>query len=208
MEINEANQLTNSNHIFNWVKNKVIEGKSLKEIIKEPEYINLENKIKVWRENPVQNSFIPETFLLFTQVKTIYEQKLTAYTCFLGEYNIDYFIQKFELIPANQWCTHESVLPTGEKDVWGHCGHIPVAGSNNLNSEEAVTLYMMTIHFLGPLTSINDGDATFQGGKPRGNNPKDRIVNALKFFRYEMNKIRLEDMKQELLNNEFPIEKE
>lgn len=207
MQIKEVAQLT-SEEIFSWVKVKVIEGKTLNDILTDPDYLSLESKIRLWRENPVTNALIPEAFNLPTQVRAIYENNLNPYTCFLGEYNINYYIQKLEKIPAEMWCVGESELPNGQKDVWGHCGHKPISGQNALNSEEAVRLYVMTINFLGNLTTINDGEAKFNGGVPLGTNPRDRVVNALKFFKYEMEDAQLKDYKKEQDEKEFPTEKE
>jgi hypothetical protein len=86
------------------------------------------------------------------------------------EYNVDYFINKFTDIPAENWCVGYYFQDNGKRDVLGHCGH-----SGFLDSEESKALKTMFFDYLKVSPSeVNDGV-----NKYKGDNPKDRILEAL-----------------------------
>lgn len=40
----------------------------------------------------------------------------------VSEYDVDFFIKKFDAIPEEQWCTEEFTDVSGACCVYGHCG--------------------------------------------------------------------------------------
>lgn len=68
------------------------------------------------------------------------------------KYNIDFFINKFEAIPENLWCT--GLYSHGEKRcAIGHCG-----GNSSVNSMEADFLNdMVRINLNLFIANVNDG---------------------------------------------------
>lgn len=88
-------------------------------------------------------------------------------------YDVDYFIKKFEAIPEELWTA--GVFKDGERRcAAGHCG--AVASSNWKNIPMVVSLY--NLPFDGPeatITAINDGNHT----EYKQPTPKQRVLAAL-----------------------------
>lgn len=89
-------------------------------------------------------------------------------------YNVDYFIDKFEAIPKDNWCT-DLFNFAGASCALGHCG----AKENALDTEESTALWIL-FDTDSPVTDINDGKDPYS---KLGNHPKDRVINALKKMR-------------------------
>jgi hypothetical protein len=89
-------------------------------------------------------------------------------------YNVDYFINKFEAIPEDQWCTGTFVDPyNGSHCALGHCG---VNKNSNTNWPQESLDLMKLLHNYVNVTSINDG----KDFKYQQETPKQRILAALK----------------------------
>lgn len=86
------------------------------------------------------------------------------------KYNVDFFINKFEAIPEDLWCT--GLYTKGEKHcAVGHCG-----GNSSVKSEEADFLHdMFRIKLILFIVDVNDGLCE-QYPQPH---PKQRILAAL-----------------------------
>lgn len=95
------------------------------------------------------------------------------------EYNVDYFIAKFEAIPEDKWCTFSFIDYKGNCCALGHCGN----RNYNEDTPEAKELRRIMRQ---PVSAINDGHAAYQN---LGSTPKQRIINALKQLKNERNKI-------------------
>jgi hypothetical protein len=87
-------------------------------------------------------------------------------------YDVDYFIKKFEAIPENKWTTGAYMNNKGQSCALGHCGihrSVPI-------SQEPIELSNLFIRKLGiSVLAVND----FKLIK-WGSTPKERILNALK----------------------------
>jgi len=85
-------------------------------------------------------------------------------------YDLDYFINKFEAIPKSDWCIREFNNELDQKCALGHCG---------TSIEDGITPEAMALMDLCKvrIDSINDG---FPGTHKYGYNPKTRVVNYLK----------------------------
>lgn len=92
-------------------------------------------------------------------------------------YNLAYFINKFELIPADQWAVstfHDDV--DGARCALGHCG---MKGELQWDTEldwnpEASALYQLAPDIM----DVNDG--IYGMTSTYGTSPKERVVNYLR----------------------------
>jgi hypothetical protein len=101
---------------------------------------------------------------------------------FEPEYTVDYYIQKFESIPDNQWTTSCFIDDSGKCCALGHCGDrddiaIPFEAA-------------MLIEFCGdyPITTINDGCDDYLEWVVKYNlsslaSPKERVLQFLKWVK-------------------------
>lgn len=88
-------------------------------------------------------------------------------------YDVDYFINKFEAIPEDKWCTGNYIDKAGNHCALGHCGERAVLGGL---TEEAKALS-------GLFTQIDDEPAGVNDGHSDAYNqptPKQRILSALR----------------------------
>lgn len=88
-------------------------------------------------------------------------------------YNVDYFLNKFDAIPDDQWTTglYQSVL--GDQCcALGHCGMR--VGITNVESSTLERIFKTHLNF--HVAHINDGAPEFAD---LGSTPKERIMNAL-----------------------------
>lgn len=69
---------------------------------------------------------------------------------------VDYFIEKFEAIPAGKWTTGKFI--DGDKcDAMGHCGERGV--EREFDTDEAENLFTLVLeHLKDDIANINDGD--------------------------------------------------
>lgn len=86
------------------------------------------------------------------------------------KYTVDYFIKKFNAIPAKEWCTGKFNNSLGQKCVLGHCG----LTDYRQFSHESTALY--DIFSKGGLLTIEVNDRKYKGLKT----PKGRILRALR----------------------------
>lgn len=93
----------------------------------------------------------------------------------LKEFDIDYFIQKFSKIPADQWTKASYKDKKGHYDALGHCGE---TDSKNPTTE---SLALEDIFQKADLrvSLVNDGECD----KYKQATPKDRILTALNDIR-------------------------
>lgn len=91
------------------------------------------------------------------------------------EYNVDFFIEKFQAIPELRWWTGQYISNDGyAKCAMGHCGC--VSGFDAEFNKEVSSLILLFGGFLGfNIHSINDGD---NRAFPEAT-PKQRILSAL-----------------------------
>ena len=83
------------------------------------------------------------------------------------KYDLDYFIDKFEAIPEERWCTN-TYLNGKQSCVLGHCGE-----RDNWSTEESEKLCKIT----NCITGVNDGLPPYNR---YGSNPKQRVITYLK----------------------------
>lgn len=93
-----------------------------------------------------------------------------------AEYTVDYFIEKFEAIPDEKWCTGVFEDMTGACCALGHCGY---RGYNVTDESRSLSRLFGRYHQVG---CINDGDELGDGEivEKYGYTPKERILNALR----------------------------
>lgn len=88
-------------------------------------------------------------------------------------YNVDYFLNKFDAIPDDQWTTqvYQSSLVNAHCAL-GHCGETVLS-----SSVESTTLSrILEMHLDAFVIFINDGHSDYAD---LGDTPKERIMNAL-----------------------------
>ncbi len=89
-------------------------------------------------------------------------------------YTLDYFVEKFGAIPADQWTAEADYDAYGRRDVWGH-----VNGYADGPNEEADELYRIAYAF-GWLSEVCAGtDEDHYWGK----SPKARVLRFLEHVR-------------------------
>ncbi len=108
------------------------------------------------------------------------------------EYNVDYFIAKFESIPEEKWCVDRVTNKEGQHCAFGHC-----SADKGANCIEGEKLYRLTTpEFL--VADVNDGrDKKYQ--QPT---PKQRILAALYDIKFkEVNRLISNIKEKELSTN-------
>jgi hypothetical protein len=96
----------------------------------------------------------------------------------MKKYDAMYFIKKFDAIPENEWTIlnyveYDSFTNSVDKCVMGHCN-----AHYDYDNKEATALRSLfedNIHIFA--SQVNDGFVN--GSYELGNNPKERILNAL-----------------------------
>lgn len=94
------------------------------------------------------------------------------------KYDIDYFINKFEAIPEDQWTTKKFV-EDGKCCALGHCGR----GFGGIDNGEAQALIDLFNHYGFSVVSVNDGYTRRYIETNVNSTPKERILNCLKEFK-------------------------
>lgn len=94
---------------------------------------------------------------------------------------IEYFIEKFEAIPEDQWCVGRFVNEAGQKSALGHCGHklerVVYPNGYSLihrRTPESSALEEIFNKNGMMITAINDGHGHI------GPTPKERVLTALR----------------------------
>lgn len=89
-------------------------------------------------------------------------------------YSIDYFIDKFEVIPEEMWCTKRYASGGGKYCAYGHCG----LTDSISHTSEGLALSKISLDYLGAcfiMSEINDGyNLSYQQSTPKA-----RILAAL-----------------------------
>lgn len=98
------------------------------------------------------------------------------------KYDVDYFIQKFEAIPEDEWgmgwLANEL---TGKKCMLGHCGQRDYI---NPTPEVEALSRIFDLEWTTELYEINDGIGKW---KHLAIKPKDRVLKALKVLKNDQN---------------------
>lgn len=91
------------------------------------------------------------------------------------KYDVDYFINKFENIHEDKWCTNTLQDAEGRRCAIGHCIEKPYRSTDESNAlAELVVLYTGVA-----VSLVNDGFiSTFKQPKP-----KDRILALLNYIK-------------------------
>jgi len=87
-------------------------------------------------------------------------------------YDFDFFIDKFEAIPENNWCTGTFLDAGGRCCALGHCGSRRAPNGNTVHTEEGSALRRLSPH---SISMVNDD------GYCRG--AKGRVVALLKYLK-------------------------
>lgn len=97
------------------------------------------------------------------------------------EYDLEYFIAKFEAIPEDKWTTRTFDDGNGCYCAYGHCGDR--LGKEDGKESMALSKIIMDKGQAFPfhLADINDGNDNFID--EYGSTPKQRVVNYLKSLR-------------------------
>jgi hypothetical protein len=85
-----------------------------------------------------------------------------------SEYDVDFFIRKFEAIPDEKWCVGNYVRPDGRRCAYGHCG--ASSGHEIADNKECRALGQI---LSGQVEEINNGNYEDRTG------PRARILAAL-----------------------------
>lgn len=97
----------------------------------------------------------------------------------MTKYDVDYFINKFEAIPYDQWCTSFTTNNEGQHCALGHCeGHDPRLKEHIGEAKEFNDLIRK--HKGEPAWYINDNCGLYY---KYGDNPKERVINVLKYIK-------------------------
>lgn len=95
----------------------------------------------------------------------------------MSDYTVDYFIEKFRVIPEKNWTIGEFTSKDGKCCALGHCGH-----KITEYTPEGSTLDCMFLEQLGVgVADVNDGttnEISFLGATPQ-----ERILVALEHIR-------------------------
>ena len=96
---------------------------------------------------------------------------------FKRTYNVDHYINKFEKIAENKWCTGELKNEQGQSCALGHCSdRIPFFGKEE--GSERSQLHALVIQELGIVVAkLNDDTSYSLYGQET---PKQRVLAALK----------------------------
>lgn len=102
----------------------------------------------------------------------------------MNNYDIDYFIQKFEAIPARQWCIYDTTDKFGRHCAIGHCGarqHDAPEPSQDIipidTPESAALRSLFKTHLNLDPEDVNDSE------KDYGVSPRQRILTALRLIK-------------------------
>lgn len=96
-------------------------------------------------------------------------------------YNLDYFIKKFEEIPEEKWCVGSFRNKQDQCCALGHCG-VKAGNMNDPEEAHALKILMYPYYPVIGIVAINDG---LSYGEPTvdftayGSTPKQRILKAL-----------------------------
>lgn len=94
-----------------------------------------------------------------------------------SKYTVDYFISKFNAIPANCWTKYNYINILGQRCVHGFCGKTGIA-----DTPESTALYDLFFFKLETHPAfVNDG--TCPHARLLGSTPKERILNALELIK-------------------------
>lgn len=98
-------------------------------------------------------------------------------------YTVDYFLQKFEAIPEEEWTVRKFKRPGGRKCALGHCGM-----DNNWEhtAESAALSTIFRNRWNGKVTvvDVNDNNSEFMRSLGiNGGTPKQRILQALRIIK-------------------------
>lgn len=89
-----------------------------------------------------------------------------------ANYNVDYFINKFQAIPEEKWISGAFINAKGNCCALGHCG---ARGNGNKNNEELNALLIISASAHSCMDTINDG----QCNSYRQETPKKRVLAFL-----------------------------
>lgn len=92
------------------------------------------------------------------------------------QYDLDFFIKRFENIPQEKWGT-KAFNKDGKCCAFGHCGAVKSIFDSNMALELSFLLDIQYSTGGAYLAMVNDGAGET---KQYGDNPKDRVVNYLK----------------------------
>ncbi len=92
------------------------------------------------------------------------------------EYTVDYFIAKFEAIPAQNWITGSYSSPDAKGAAHCAAGHCGASVNNTVTNELDALVHLFSVNEVGSIIGINDG----HNSKYVQPNPKDRILAALR----------------------------
>lgn len=94
-------------------------------------------------------------------------------------YDVDYFIRKFEAIPEEKWCVGAYEDGMGRRCAYGHCGKVFAYDSRESGRLRALA-FGIGIRFLA---DINDGSDPGY----RQPTPKQRVLAALRDIKAKQN---------------------
>ena len=97
----------------------------------------------------------------------------------MTEYNVDYFIKKFEAIPNDKWCLRVLQDSEGRSCAFGHCGTIEGKGRTYIHTKEGNALEGMFDSLEESVVQVSDGiNSEYDQITPRG-----RMLAALKHIK-------------------------
>lgn len=108
-------------------------------------------------------------------------------------YDIDYFINKFSVIPEDQWTTGElKEKGTNKYCAYGHCGVVTFNLTEITNTPEAKALTLIFGGDMWTVINMNDNKKWTPGTEigmcsSYGKTPKERILNKLNELKNEQN---------------------
>jgi hypothetical protein len=98
-------------------------------------------------------------------------------------YTIDYYIQKFERIPDDQWTTEAFIDNVGRCCALGHCGD-----RDNVQDSPEAMAFSRLCHGDGIIIGVNDGNVNYtewiaRYDLPSLDHPKARILQFLNWLK-------------------------
>lgn len=95
------------------------------------------------------------------------------------DYNVDYFINKFEAIPDCQWTVGQLTNNQGQYCALGHCSYTV---KNGLTEESNALEKLIIAYYNTSVVAINDNLQRYPEGNftSYGSTPKERILTALR----------------------------
>lgn len=88
----------------------------------------------------------------------------------MSKYTVEYFLDKFEAIPEDQWCTGGLADQDGRRCAYGHCCNIDKFGVNFTDESRAL------LQLGWYPTVVNDGHSP----RYQQPTPKQRVLAALR----------------------------